>query len=438
MALSAAIKAELARPGGKLIPLLEVDWPIGTRLYAKRGVASPTLGNYKSKVQSFGPVSWSAMDRAGNLEKWSIRPSVADESFEISNMLADGYDPTNSPARIKLAHPSVAAASWATICAGIVSELTQQDVHAWAVTLSPNDLALRGPLCKTFFDANLFDNLPNVHRGTRVPLIGGYHNGAGDTEADGGRVTLIPVTNANPSKHIVCKGPIGLLRVFDGPSRLSTAQWSVTYPIFGGVTYTMVTMTANRYANVITADVVGYAAGIATNVAPDLSTYTALPAKLLKHLLVNFAYNSWDRAVYPNGWYADATAPIEATAWDAFDVAVSGRANGAPYAWGYNLTGDETGLAVVGDWAGEMGAKVFWSIEGKLSCALNQANARAITPSRTLYRNDIGGVSHELPSADAVSRVQASYNGGKESVEAFEYTSTAGKTESVTVDLDFL
>jgi hypothetical protein len=436
MALSAAIKAELAKPGGKLIPLLEVDWPIGTRLYAKRGVASPTLGNYKSKVHTFGSVSWSAMDRAGNLQKWSISPTIADESFEISNMLADGYDPTNSPARIKLAHPSVAAASWATICSGIVSELNQQDVHLWGATLSPNDLPLRGPLCRTFFDTNLFDNLPNAKRGTRVPLIGGYHNGAGDTEADGGRVTLIPVTNANPSRHIVCKGPVGMLRVFDGNSRLGTAAWSVTYPIYGGVTYTMVTMTSNRYANAITADVVGYAVGIASTIAPNLSTFTTLPAKLLKHLLVNFSWNAWDSAA---AWYADSTAPVDATAFDAFDTAVKFRSNGSPYTWGYNFSGDgDTGLNAVASWAEQMSGKVFWTLEGKLSCSPHPAEGRSITSARLIRRNDIGALVHWFPAADAVSRVQARYNGGRESVDAFDYASRSGKTESVDVDLDFL
>lgn len=436
MAFSAAIKAELAKPGGRLIPLLEVDWPIGTRLYAKRGVVSPTMGNYKSKVQSFGAVSWSAMDRAGNLQKWSISPTIADESFEISNMVADGYDPTNSTARIKLAHASVPASSWATICSGIVSELTQQGMHLWGVTLSPNDLALRGPLAKTFYDTNLFDNLPAASRGTRVPLIGGYHNGAGDTEADGGRMVLVPVTNANPSKHIVCKGPVGLLRVFDGASRIITANWTPSYPILGGVAYTMVTMNSNRYANAITADVVGYAANLATNVAPNLSTYTALPAKLLKHLLVNFAWNAWDSTP---AWHADSTAPIDATAFDAFDTAVKYRANGSPYAWGYHVSEDgATGLAALADWAEQMSAKVFWSLEGKLSCSPNPADGRAIISSRLLRRSDIGSLAHNFSQEDAVSRVQARFNGGRESVETFDYVSRAGKTETVTVDLDFL
>lgn len=438
MALSAAIKAELAKPGGRLIPLLEVDWPTGTKRYARHGVASLTLGSYKSKVRSFGSVTWSAMDRAGALQNWTLSPSIADEDFELANLVGSGYELLNTPARVKLAHPSVAAASWATICSGVLSSPSSDGDMVWTLPIVPNDLALRGPLCRTFFDANVFDNLPNAYRGKRVPLIGGYHNGAGDTEADGGRVTLIPVTNANPSKHIVCKGPVTLLRVFSGATRLGTAAWTASYPILGGVTYTMVTMGTNRYAETITADVLGYAAGQATNVAPNLSTFTVAPGKLLKHLLVNHAYNQWERAVYPYDWFADASAPIDAAAFDSVDALLAHQANGNAYTWGYNLTGEETGLAVTGDWAAQMGARLFWTIEGKLSCSLNRANGRTLTVARALKRGEIATLVNGLPAADAVSRVQATFNGGKDSVDAFAAESAANKTEAVAIDLDFL
>jgi hypothetical protein len=409
--LSAAMLAELRSPSPDIHPLLEIEWPSGTKRYARTddGIASRTLGGAVAEVVSFGSISRSIRDRACALQSWATTVELRDSHFDIANIFAL-YDCLNTPARIYLASANVVQASWFKVCEGVIIGFEESAPRVWSLSLGPNERPLRSPLLQQRLTPAIFSTLPTETYGTYLPLIFGRHDTSG--EVGKGKLGTIWVGNTgSQSQHVLCLGAANIQRVYDGGVKLATSTYTITYPVQAGLQVTLITFTTDRSTKTITVDASGYT-NVAVGANPDASLLYQKPGETIRLLLNNFAYQSWHGGI---AWYdtSSAGSPIDDTAFNALDAATARglgqRVGGVSYVASRFIDGQSTGLAELNSWASSHEVKVFWRNDGLLSCILDDPAVYPTSNSPWLQRDRCREFTRSLPTDSLAHEVDVSY-----------------------------
>ena len=331
--LSATMLAELRRQDPELSPLLEVDFPGGTRRYQERVIHWPTI------TRSIGEDS---------VEAVTCAVEISDTDFAFSDLLdsAGVRALRGVEARILLLSPNVPLADSFTCFRGELVGVRPSSALAWSFDLRVRDKQLEQKYPKALVGSGDWPNVDATAVAEPVPVVFGYHNGAGIISSG-----LLPavLVDVDLRRYMFAAGDLAVDSVFDGATQLEASEWSVVRPVVAGRLYTAVDLSADP-AGAVTVNATGYeVADILTN-----------PAVQLRHLLVNFVFGDWRSGE----WLADASAPLALTHFDEAASFLAGLD-----AEGSRRIGDSqrSGYDTVAEWLHEHYALGFWTHDGLLA-----------------------------------------------------------------------
>lgn len=392
--LSAAMKAEIAKPYPEVYPLLTVSFPGGSKRVSSVAIASATLGMFEPRVLRWDTLRRGVAERTNGLESVDFSVDVADTDRYFSGLLAgaNGYGVRGSAFTLQLVSPNVIPADWFTLFAGILADWEQPRPLVWTWKFRPNDLALERPFPKTKISAT---DWPNAERDAR----GLYPNlpyGKITSNLLGGAIRC-PLVDITGCRYLVCAGwAKSVTTVFaDG---LATSGYSITHPLVGGRVYTVIDFTTTQGEAEITADIDGY-----ETVGDGTGTLIENPADQLLHFLVNFVWGDYKTGA----WLSSSTAPVDTTLFTAAAAFLTARGYKGSRVLG-GRSEPQQGLAALEQWCASVQACPFWRNNGKLAVKFPNPAASPY-PAAVIDSAQMNLDGLVYSSQDLVDRVAVSY-----------------------------
>lgn len=363
--LPAAMRTELARPGGLVAGVLTLELAGGDRSYSDRPIGSDTLGNIKGDVapNGWGRIRRAASDHNHSLSLSGTTVTILDKDRRFARLLRDEnrYTLTDSAATIKLISPNVVPASWATYFSGVLDTFERSGPFQYLLKLSPREKPLLGPWPKLGILPPDFPN-PGDRSvyGLWAPCYWGIHDSRGTT--DTGMVPCPYVDRLGNGRYLVCFGwAKNVPRVYRPTGLATPSTYTITHPLINGRRWTLINPTSSWGGDEVFADVEGYEA------VGDGSGALITGANVLKHQMVNFVYNEAPSGV----WLADAAAPVHVAGFAAAQTFLE-RQGWLKVSAAYGLSAQSSGKDAIARFLRSVQAlKAFFTRDGQLSLAPN-------------------------------------------------------------------
>lgn len=377
--LAATLLAEL-RGAKRVFDVVEIAFPsatLGSVQWARADLSNEERGFYPGRVGSFGEYEIGVDMINLGLETRPKRIEIIDDAAEsFSNAAAAGEKLEGSLATFKLGMVAEAGpyADWFTTYSGYLDSYESLGGGRWALNFEPRTSALSSWVGQKLSEQD-WSNLPEASVDANVPIVYGLWDSSGGTQQ--GRVTAI-LTNAATYEYVIAFGALKSVDVvWSGTTRKTvTTDYAVSYAVKGGKTYTLITFVADQGTAVIKADVHGY-----ETVGDGTGTLIDDPADAIKHLIVNFGFNT------PTGtWASDSTAPVNVASFAAAKAWVAGRAGGADYKASRLITEPVVLMNECEDWARDMRIPLHFTWGGTLCAYLDDPHTTAAVSSDWLLR----------------------------------------------------
>ena len=388
---------ELALPGGsgydntrsvEAYPVLELALPSGTRRYGTKGVSSDARGGIEPRIAQWGVLHDGIDPFTYSLTESELTPELddADEDPALRRLFArEAAKYPNqlrgSAATIRLISPNWSDADSYVAFTGILDGADQIAPMRWRLRLRPDD----GPLRSTGSDtgglpkvqlSRYFTAMDPAVQDHYAPIVYGVHNSSG---CRGGFVPGLLVDTAN-AKYLLSLGHLkSVSAVYVDETVVAASTYTVTYEVVKGALFTFIDFTSPQTGEV-TADVEGL-----TDATDGTGTLFTDPAKIIKHVLVNFGFGNWRNG---SSWLADSTAPIDATSFDTVGTFLTTLGHeGSLY-----LAGDSqvTLLDLFNKFLEDHAAYAWWSNLGKLTVSfLDHRAPFSPYPATPLIESDL-------------------------------------------------
>lgn len=390
-----------------VVPVATVYWPTGTRYYA----SEPFL-YFEQRIAEAGldSVTTAVSERQSDLSSQPFRLSLEDKDGAITRLLEGRLDPSRARVTARLALATLAEASWFTFFDGVLEDWSTQSGVA-VLSCRTDDLALEGVVPKAPLLPGSVPGLISASRGIYAPIIYGIHD---DQSLEGkGAIRCIPIdaTTSSTAGKVWLVG-LGALkavpRVYkNGTLKTLTTHYTVGTKLWGGATYTVVTMVeASVVGDEITCDVEGL-----TDAGDGSGALITGAASQVKHFLVNFGYGDWRTGA----WLPDAGAPIDVASVATAD-AFTGKFGGEGSLYVGGSTEQQRVLDVFNGWLRSWPLiRARWSADGKLGLRVldHGSGGYLSVPWVQPERDELEPMRYETVAGQLVSRVSLSYLPGQ-------------------------
>jgi hypothetical protein len=394
---------------------LTVSFPGSYTFRASSGTfTSVTGGHYPAKVLSWGTLSYTISDRAGRLNAVETRITVADTDRTIARLVSGVYADSirGSAATIKLATPTVASSSWATLFSGVVARISFPKPFEAEITIRTQDDQLlrvspRGGWALTRVQwpnakAEVFDKF--------APVLYGYHDSSPFQTTPG----LVPTLYVDTTqfRYLVCAGKAkSLTRVFkDGVQITSGGSTdyggAFEYLTRNGRIYTCLKFTTDQGDAVFTIDALGY-----ESVGDGSGSVITNPATIWAHRLTNFSLGD-----YLTGSWLSTNAIIDATSLSDAEAYFTSLGTGA-HASVYDAE-RTTGMEITAAYCDSFRMRSFWTRSGTLATNYEDIFADPYGGTRLRhYREETGPFALREDDYKLVSRyiIRSAYSSSQDS-----------------------
>lgn len=258
--LAATLLAELRRPAGKALWLLQIAWWDGTRLYSSSGQSSRTDGFYEGLVSQWGDIREGGIDSENNLSEITFTVTLIDPDGSLRARLGQRQPILNTRCTLYLAgSESVPRADWSTRFSGYLVDISSPGRGSYSLTFRGLNVFSK----KVVLNRVTLEDWPNAPEnsvGAVVPYVWGRFSGAGFTPSGG----ALPCTYVDTVgfRYLVCEGRREVMQVYEGGvpiPYLTTGGngFTVTYPIVRGRKVTVIDFASDQGSSSFTCDVVG-------------------------------------------------------------------------------------------------------------------------------------------------------------------------------------
>lgn len=404
MAATAAFRAEAARHGSDLFPVVTVEWPawVGTKHYGVLdycGAATAVIGG----VTQTSSVRSAIAARPTELQSQQFDVTLVDRSRAITRIIKGQVKPRRARVTVRIASRNLAEADWLTRFQGILVDWEYDEGSAtWTLHCKTDDRVLLGRIPKPQLTKGAFPGAPNDALGLYLPVVLGIH----DSQAlsGSGMVPTVCISFDGTTygyRYAVTIGQArSVPRVYkNGNLQTVAVHYVVGYPVIAGIQLTTIDfLSATAATDVITCDVEGLTVD-GTSSGPVILN----PADQLRWVLVNLTWGDWRSGAY----LSDSTAPIASSTWAA--AATYMQAFGDEGAM--HLGGDREparAQEVLNDWLkSEPLVRGFWNSAGEL--AVRPFSHVPVTyiagPVIDVYTQALGLPRHSESDAGLVSKV---------------------------------
>lgn len=412
--LSAALRAELLQQSPDVAFLLAVTiagttyrWgAIGEpgRIHSGTGLYEPRVISWGGSISRGVSLTETGLDLANDVEV------LLDDTDRALTTILEGasrHSVRGATAVIYLASRNVSSGDWLTLYSGRVETYGQPSPLVWSVRLSPQDLPLRREsIPKVKILVSDWPTASLAVRDSPVPIL--YGRVSSSNGSNDGALTCFLVDSSG-FRYLVCAGRAKAIdAVYKDGVIVSASNYTVTYPVVNGRTYTLIDFTSTQGSSAITCDAQGY-----DSVGDGTGTLLTDPAVVAKHLLVNWIYGDW----MTGAWLSDSTAPVDTTSFGTTFFSDRG------YQASVYISTKRRGVDVLNDLLKSFEAKACWTPDGKIALKVEDFTAWSYATDLVLREDELGGWDLSYPVAQLVDRIEMKYAS----------TPTAGYTQRLAV-----
>lgn len=441
MAATAAFRAEAARLGSDLFPVVTVYWPswAGRLSYGPVDYLASVADAVavSGALKSTSSVRSSIGARPVELQPQALDVVLVDRDQQISRIIKGKVDPRRSAVTLHVGSRRLNIADWFMRFDGI---LTDWDIAGTMVTLhcKTDDRVLLGRIPKPQITRGAFPAAPNEVQGLYLPVVLGIH----DSQALSGAGMVPTVCIAQDAtygyRYAVTIGQArSVPRVYkNGNLQTLTTHYTVAYPIIGGIQLTTVDfVSATLATDTVTCDVEGL-----TTDGAAASPCILNPAEQMKWVLVNLVWNDWRTGAY----FADATAPIDSAAWArAATYMQAFRDEGSMRLGGTRDT--ERAQDIFGKWLkSEPLVRGAWNLGGQLAVmpfSHLPESAYVSTPVLDAYLHAFDPIPYREADAGLVSKVSINHlpgpSGFNATLELEDFWGWSAEQVTETLDMPY-
>lgn len=328
-----------------------------TQRWSDGAYAAIGVGQYKPRVLQWGPITYTYSDRSGSMSALETNVVIADTDRYFSQ-LAEGsgsHALRRAAATIKLAHPLVAASSWATLFTGVLEAWDYPDAMTAGLQFRVDDLAMRRSVPGDQWKITPYEwrSAPSGSWNKLAPILFGSWN-----QADYTNTGAVPLILVDPSNDIwiVCAGRAKAVnRVYVNGT--ASANWTMQYVSKGGKWWTVVDWSSTPPADgdEVTADVDGY-----EYVGDGTGEMIETPVNQMVYFLANFVFNQWK-----SGLWFDPNTESRVNVASFEDV--GGYLDIRGYRSARRIADETTGYAELAAWCRSHELRTFWNGLGEIA-----------------------------------------------------------------------
>jgi hypothetical protein len=318
----------------------------------------------------------------GNSHSVEVSERVDDRWFSA---IADaGYRLEGSTLTVYVASPLVASEKWWPLFVGTLeSGYENPEPLHYRLTFAAMDAPLRATIARRLTESLFPDIGPDLIDSV-APLVWGHWDSLSAAQAGClPAIRLRASAGANVPYCASWGAMKAINRVYQDGTGLLTlgAGYTVTYPNYGGDTWTVLTIVADPAGAAITWEGDGY-----ETVGDGSGTLITDPVDQIEHFLHNFVFNRSS-----GSWYTRATAPalgINTAQFDAAKAFVAKRANATGVVGGRAIREETTGLAELNAHAESFRLAYYVALEGALGIALDNPHGSDYVTSPLLLASE--------------------------------------------------
>lgn len=347
-------------------------------------------------------VIYAPADRSYALESGDVTVTLADHDGLFRAYLASvNGNIRGMAALVLIGSADTAVADWLTAFTGVVDSWQLVQPFVWQLRFVANDLPLRRKFPRWMVDRASFPNADPAAFGQVMPLVYGVHDTASTTAT--GAVTL-PCIDRTRLWYVAGAGALKSVdRVYVGGVLQESTAWTWAVKTVNGRTLTVVVFDkdgagyADPTGEAVTADLQGL-----TDAGDGSGALLSTPTAQLQNCLDNFVYSDW-----LTGAWGSSVAPIDATALAAVADFVGSRVSARA------IVAPTTALAILDEWAADIGARPYWDHLGKLAFLIDDHREASLPPDRLWIREHETEMGGELGTSSSggelVDRVTATF-----------------------------